>query len=97
MAINQFMTYLVYNGKGRILIWDCLKQGDDLVNAGFLEAGKQKYVAATHLLPDNQREWEAATWLFVAIGDVHFRKELEDLGRIDAGRERFRICEGLCC
>lgn len=49
------------------------KQGDDLVKAGDLEAGKHKYVAALRLLPENHREWEAATWLYVAIGDVHFR------------------------
>ncbi|WP_152393199.1 tetratricopeptide repeat protein [Paenibacillus guangzhouensis] len=48
-------------------------RGDDLVNAGDFEAGKQQYVAALRLLPDNHRKWEAATWLYVAIGDVHFR------------------------
>ncbi|WP_068503467.1 tetratricopeptide repeat protein [Paenibacillus kribbensis] len=49
------------------------KQGEDLVKAGDLEASKHKYVAALRLLPENHREWEAATWLYVAIGDVHFR------------------------
>jgi len=49
------------------------KQGDDLVKAGELEQGKQKYVDALRLLPENHREWETATWIYVAIGDVHFR------------------------
>ncbi|KMZ43545.1 MULTISPECIES: tetratricopeptide repeat protein [Bacillales] len=49
------------------------KQGDDLVSAGNLEEGKNKYVAALRLLPENHREWAAATWIYVAIGDVHFQ------------------------
>lgn len=49
------------------------KLGDDLVKAGQLEAAKEKYIAALKLLPENHREWEAATWIYVAIGDVHFR------------------------
>ncbi|MEC0183916.1 hypothetical protein P4H61_20725 [Paenibacillus peoriae] len=44
------------------------KQGEDLVKAGDLEAGKHKYVAALRLLPENHREWEAATWLMVIRG-----------------------------
>nr|WP_237763067.1 tetratricopeptide repeat protein [Paenibacillus sp. A3] len=54
------------------------KQGDDLVKAGDLEAGKHKYVAALRLLPENHQEWEAAAWLYVAIGDVHFRMKNYD-------------------
>ncbi|MFN0223773.1 MULTISPECIES: tetratricopeptide repeat protein [Paenibacillus] len=54
------------------------KQGDDLMRAGNLEAGKSKYVAALRLLPENHREWEAATWIYVAIGDVHFQMKNYD-------------------
>ncbi|GIO33576.1 MULTISPECIES: tetratricopeptide repeat protein [Paenibacillus] len=54
------------------------QQGDDLVKAGDLEAGKNKYVEALRLLPENQLEWEAATWIYVAIGDVHFRMKHYD-------------------
>ncbi|GIP22213.1 M48 family metallopeptidase [Paenibacillus sp. J22TS3] len=54
------------------------KQGDDLVRAGDLEAGKQKYIAALRLLPADHREWEAATWIYVAIGDVHFKTKSYD-------------------
>jgi len=49
------------------------KLGDDLAKAGELESAKEKYVAALRLVPENHREWEAATWIYVAIGDVHFR------------------------
>lgn len=54
------------------------KQGDDLVRAGNLEEGKNKYVAALRLLPENHREWEAATWIYVCIGDVHFQMKNYD-------------------
>lgn len=75
------------------------KQAEDLVKAGDLEAGKHKYVMALRLLPENHREWEAATWLYVAIGDVHFRMKNYDkafksqargvLGRIfETGRNK---------
>lgn len=54
-------------------ITDLCKQGDALVEQGDFEAGKQHYIAALRLLPDNPLDWEAATWIYVAIGDVHFR------------------------
>lgn len=49
------------------------QQGDDLAKTGDLEAAKQSYLAALRLLPANHQEWEAATWIYVAIGDVHYR------------------------
>lgn len=49
------------------------KQGDKLVKSDKLEEAKAKYISALKLLPDNKDEWEAATWIYVAIGDVHFR------------------------
>jgi len=54
------------------------KQGDDLARAGHLEEGKNKYVTALRLLPENHREWEAATWIYAAIGDVHFQMKNYD-------------------
>lgn len=49
------------------------KQGDELAKSNKLEEAKSKYLSALKLLPDNRDEWEAATWIYVAIGDVHFR------------------------
>ncbi len=54
-------------------IRDLCKSGDDLVEAGNLELGKQKYLSALKLLPGAPTNWEASTWIYVAIGDVHFR------------------------
>lgn len=52
------------------------QQGDALRTAGDLESAKKKYVAALGLLRGNPLDWEAATWIYVAIGDAHF--ELSD-------------------
>jgi tetratricopeptide (TPR) repeat protein len=49
------------------------KQGDDLAKLGEIEPAKRKYVSALKLVPDNHSEWEAATWIYVAIGDLHLR------------------------
>lgn len=48
-------------------------QGDHLAEQGNFDAAKQQYIAALRLLPDSPLDWEAATWIYVAIGDVHFR------------------------
>lgn len=47
--------------------------GDKHVVAGEFELAKEKYLAALDLVPENHEEWEAATWIYVAIGDTHFR------------------------
>lgn len=49
------------------------KQGDDLAQKGDLEAAKGQYIAALRLLPEDHTQWNAATWLYVALGDAHFR------------------------
>lgn len=46
--------------------------GDEFVRTSKLVEAKQKYIEALKLLPSNPIEWEAATWIYVAIGDVHF-------------------------
>ena len=48
------------------------KEGDALASAGRPDDAKQKYIAALKLLPGEPGQWEAATWIFVALGDVHF-------------------------
>jgi tetratricopeptide (TPR) repeat protein len=53
-------------------IADLCKEGDALVSAGRPDGARQKYIAALKLLPGEPRQWEAATWIYVALGDVHF-------------------------
>lgn len=49
------------------------KQGDDLAQMGDMEAAKERYITALQLLPEDHTQWNAATWLYVALGDAHFR------------------------
>ncbi|USD22771.1 hypothetical protein MJO52_06440 [Microbulbifer variabilis] len=51
------------------------KEGDDLSNGAHYSEARAKYIEALKLLPDHPSNWEAATWLFVAIGDTHFLSE----------------------
>ena len=48
------------------------REGDTLASAGRADDAKQKYIAALKLLPGEPWQWEAATWMYVALGDVHF-------------------------
>ncbi len=49
------------------------RKGDELAETGKFVEAKDEYIAALKLLPSEPREWEAATWIYVAIGDVHLR------------------------
>ena len=49
------------------------KEGDALFDAGQLEDAKSRYFEALGLVPEPRYHWEAATWIYVAIGDVHFK------------------------
>jgi tetratricopeptide (TPR) repeat protein len=56
-------------------ITDLCKNGDALASAGKPEDAKQKYIAALKLLPGEHTQWEAATWIYVALGDIHFHAQ----------------------
>ena len=52
------------------------KQGDTFFKEGRLDDARKSYIAAIvelEALPQDPRSWEASTWLFIAIGDVHFQ------------------------
>ena len=49
------------------------KLGNDLTKSGDLESAKQKYVDALRLVPERHQDWEASTWIYGAIGDIHYR------------------------
>jgi len=48
------------------------KRGDELVKQGNVEEAKKNYIDSLKLLPSDHREWEAATWIYVAMGDMYF-------------------------
>ncbi|MER6504743.1 tetratricopeptide repeat protein [Streptomyces sp. NPDC001455] len=54
------------------------RRGDTLAEAGRLDEAKALYVEALRLLPDDPSDWAASTWIYVAIGDVHFRQGVFD-------------------
>nr|PMH63183.1 hypothetical protein BCU62_18460 [Enterovibrio norvegicus] len=47
--------------------------GDELVSTGKLDQAKEAYLKAFDALPENKNNWEAATWIYVAIGDINFK------------------------
>lgn len=48
------------------------QQGDEYADNGQFNEALKQYKAAWKLLPDPKEQWEAATWILVAMGDVNF-------------------------
>lgn len=63
-------------------IQDLCAQGDDFAEAGEFPSALKKYWSAWDLIPEPRTEWEAATWILVAVGDANFLN-----GDFVAGRE----------
>jgi tetratricopeptide (TPR) repeat protein len=49
------------------------KRGDSLLEQGRTKDAIAEYVRALSLLPKPAHEWDAATWLFAAIGDAYWK------------------------
>lgn len=47
-------------------------QGDEMADEGRFQDALKQYKAAWKLLPEPKEQWEAATWILVAMGDVNF-------------------------
>jgi tetratricopeptide (TPR) repeat protein len=56
-------------------IAELCREGDALAAAGKPDDAREKYITALKLLPGPPTQWEAATWIYVALGDVHFRAQ----------------------
>jgi len=50
------------------------ERGDDLVDDGRLDEALQTFLSAWRLLPEPRTDWEAATWILAATGDVNFQR-----------------------
>lgn len=46
--------------------------GDELIETGDFDEAIQNYNMAKGLLPEPVYDWEAATWIFVALGDAFY-------------------------
>jgi len=47
-------------------------RGNELSENGEYEAALAEYEAALRLVPNPKDPWEAASWLYTAVGDCHF-------------------------
>ena len=66
-------------------------QGDQLVEDGEISAGIDVYQQALNLVPEEKTEFEAATWLYTAIGDAYFI-----LNDIEQSLQAFKLAEQSC-
>ena len=55
------------------------QQADEHVDNDEVDAGLATYGEAWRLLPEPKLDWEAATWILAAIGDVHYLARRVDL------------------
>ena len=60
-------------------------QGDAFAEQGNYDAAINKYNEAWLAIPDPKNDWEASTWLLVAVGDACFLG-----GYFTSGSEAFR-------
>ncbi|MCF6345557.1 MAG: hypothetical protein L3J00_03705 [Thiomicrorhabdus sp.] len=51
------------------------EEGDLLSEDERFDEAIKKYQVALNLLPSPKQQWEACTWLYVAIGDAYFLEE----------------------
>lgn len=50
------------------------EKGDEYAEKEQFTSALKQYEEALNLLPEPKTDWEAATWLYTAIGDVHYNK-----------------------
>lgn len=48
------------------------EEGNALSDNRDYQSAKDKFLCALDLVPNPKSDWEAATWLYVALGDVSF-------------------------
>ena len=51
------------------------EKGDEYAEKEQFTSALKQYEEALNLLPEPKTDWEAATWLYTAIGDVHYNKQ----------------------
>lgn len=54
------------------------EEGDNFAEKEQFSSALTKYEAALSLVPEPKTDWEAATWLYVAIGDALFSQKKYD-------------------
>ncbi|MFZ3000829.1 MAG: hypothetical protein WA071_10870 [Undibacterium umbellatum] len=54
-------------------ITELCKNGELLAKNHEYLSAKQKYTSALRLVPEKHQDWQAATWIYVAIGDMNLK------------------------
>lgn len=54
------------------------EKGDEYAEKEQFTSALKQYEEALSLLPEPKTDWEAATWLYVAIGDAYYNKQQLD-------------------
>jgi tetratricopeptide (TPR) repeat protein len=70
--MDDFM-YPELDDKIHTRVKELCKDGDRLIAAKEFSSALKEYQKALGLLPSPISDWEAGTWIWVAIGDAHFR------------------------
>ncbi|SHL21045.1 Tetratricopeptide repeat-containing protein [Chitinophaga jiangningensis] len=75
-------------------ILELSEKGDVLAESEQFSAALIEYQQALDLLPSPKLDWEAATWLYTAMGDAYF--SLEDLpNAMDAYQQALKAPDGI--
>ncbi|MET1254227.1 tetratricopeptide repeat protein [Aliikangiella maris] len=67
-------------------------EGDSAMQQNDLNQAYQHYKKAWDMLPEPQHEWEAATWIMTALGDVYFYSK--DFAHVISTLEYALACPG---
>ena len=57
------------------------RAADDFVEEGNTKEAYRKYKEALDIIPEPKTAYETATWIFVSIGDLYFKKGQYDIAR----------------
>ena len=58
-------------------ITDLSSEGDEFADAGNFGKAIERYSEALKLIPEPKYDWEASTWLYVAIGDAYYLDDID--------------------
>lgn len=70
------------------------KEGDALAERKQFAEALKKYNEALELVPVPKTDWEAATWLYAAIGDSYFFAK-QFVNALNAFREAYKCPDGI--
>lgn len=70
------------------------EEGDSLAEDEYFDEAVEKYNEALELLPEPVYAWEAATWIFTALGDAYYMND-EYRQAVNSLNEALKCPDGL--